>query len=187
MEISQACYMILEEISRTIDFAEMDKTAELVSSIMKAGRVFVAGAGRSGLMMRSFAMRLMQIGVETYVVGETTTPDIRKGDLLMIGSGSGVTGGPINYAHIAKHAGIRVVAITSAKESPLTELAELIIRLPAPTPKVHETKPPPPSVQPLGSLFEQMLLVYLDAVIILLMKEMSVAAETLVKKHATLE
>jgi 6-phospho-3-hexuloisomerase len=187
MEINQACYMILEELSRTIDSAEVDRTPELVSAIAKAARVFVAGAGRSGLMMRSFAMRLMQIGVEAYVVGETTTPDIQKADLLIIGSGSGATGGPVSYAHIAKHAGIRVVAITSARESPLMELADITVRLPAPTPKVHEAKGPPPSVQPLGSLYEQTLLIYLDALIILLMKEMNVAVETLLRRHTTLE
>ena len=187
MEVNQACYVIIEELSRTIDSAEMTRTPEAVSAITQAARVFVAGAGRSGLMMRSFAMRLMQIGVEAYVVGETTTPDIHKGDLLMIGSGSGSTGGPVSYANIAKHAGIRVVAITAARESPLTELADLIIRLPAPTPKVHEANAPPPSVQPLGTLFEQTLLIYLDALIILLMKEMNVAVETLLRRHTTLE
>ncbi|HUW56950.1 MAG TPA: 6-phospho-3-hexuloisomerase [Planctomycetota bacterium] len=187
MEISHACYRILEELSQTIDSAEMEKTPELLEAITTSPRVFVAGAGRSGLMVRSFAQRLMQLGIDTYVVGETTTPEIRKGDLIIIGSGSGTTGGPVSYARIAKHAGARVAAVTAAGESPLRELTDILIRLPAPTPKVHEAKAPPPSVQPLGSLFEQTMLVYLDALIIMLMEKMDVAEDTLLQRHTRLE
>ena len=187
MAIAQSCYRILEEISRTIDSGDMTATPELLDAIGKVKRVFVAGAGRSGLMMRSFAMRLMQIGVETYVVGETTTPRIEQGDLLVVGSGSGQTGGPVNFANIAKHAGARVAAITAAAQSPLRELAEIVVTLPAPTPKGANSHDLPHSVQPLGSLFEQMLLIYVDALIIMLMERMGVDAETLLARHTRLE
>lgn len=187
MEISQACYRVLEEVSRTIDSADLAGTNEMLAALQSSPHIFVAGAGRSGLMMRSFAMRLMQIGVDAYVVGETTTPDIRKGDLLMIGSGSGSTGGPVSYAHIARHAGARVGVVTAATEAPLNTLGDIVVRLPAPTPKVHENHSPPPSVQPLGSLFEQTLLVYLDALIIMLMQQMGVDEERLKQRHARLE
>ena len=187
MEISQACYRILEELSRTIDSAEMEKTHELLEAITTCPRVFLAGAGRSGLMVRSFAQRLMQLGIDTYVVGETTTPEIHEGDLIIIGSGSGTTGGPAGHARIAKHAGARVAAVTAAVESPLSQIAHIRIRLPAPTPKVHEPKGPPPSVQPLGSLFEQTMLVYFDALIIMLMEQMDVEEDTLLQRHTRLE
>jgi len=187
MAIAQSCYRILEEISRTIDSADMTATPELLDVIGKAKRVFVTGAGRSGLMMRSFAMRLMQIGVDTYVVGETTTPQIERGDVLVVGSGSGQTGGPVSFANIARHAGGRVVAITAAAKSPLRELAEIVVTLPAPTPKSSNNHDVPPSVQPLGSLFEQMLLIYVDALIIMLMETMGVDADTLMSRHTRLE
>ena len=187
MEIGQACYMILEEISRTIDFAELDNTTALLDAIKGAKRVFVAGAGRSGMMMRSFAMRLMQVGIDTYVVGETTTPKILDTDILIVGSGSGRTGGPLSYAQIARNAGVRIFAITVAKSSPLNEVADVVLRLPAPTPKLHEHQNLKPSVQPLGSLFEQTLLVYLYALIIILMKDLGVEDDVLYNRHATLE
>ena len=187
MEIPQACYRILEEVSGVIDRADLSKTPELMKAITSAKRVFVAGAGRSGLMMRAFAMRLMQIGIDTYVVGESTTPDVRKDDLLIIGSGSGRTGGPVSYAQIARHSGVPLAAITAANESPINEMATLIVRLPAPTPKLHEVQNLPPSVQPMGSLFEQSLLVYLDALIILLMIELNVPESVLYGRHTQLE
>jgi len=119
MEMSQACYRILEEISRTIDLGELEKTEELLEALTQAKRVFVAGAGRSGLMVRSFAQRLMQIGIDTYVVGETTTPEIHDGDLILIGSGSGRTGGPVSYARIGLPASRRSFnSLTSSSDSP---------------------------------------------------------------------
>jgi 6-phospho-3-hexuloisomerase len=158
-----------------------------MKAIVAAKRVFVAGAGRSGLMMRAFAMRLMQIGIDTYVVGESTTPDVRKDDLLIIGSGSGRTGGPVSYAQIARHSGVPLAVITAANESPINDIATLIVKLPAPTPKLHEAQKLPPSVQPMGSLFEQTLLVYLDALIILLMIELNVPESVLYGRHTQLE
>ena len=56
---------------------------------MKPKRIIVCGTGRSGLMLKSFAMRLMQIGYISYVVGETITPAIKEGDLLIVASASG--------------------------------------------------------------------------------------------------
>jgi 6-phospho-3-hexuloisomerase len=138
-------------------------------------------------MMRAFAMRLMQLGIDTYVVGESTTPDVHKDDLLIIGSGSGRTGGPVSYAQIARNAGVPVAAVTAAKESPINQLAGIVIHLPAPTPKMHEGQKLPASVQPMGSLFEQSLLVYLDAVIILLMIELNVPESVLKGRHTQLE
>ena len=49
------------------------------------------GAGRSGLVAKAFAMRLMHLGFTAYVVGETITPAMRPKDLLVIFSGSGRT------------------------------------------------------------------------------------------------
>jgi len=187
MEIHQAVYRILDEIAHTFEFGEFENTEELLKAIRSAKRVFVAGAGRSGLMMRSFAMRLMQVGIDTYVVGETTTPKILDTDLLIVGSGSGRTGGPLGYAQIARSSGVRIFAITVAHESPLNEIADVIIRLPAPTPKLHEEQPKFDSAQPLGSLFEQTLLVYLDALIIMLMELMDVDEDTLLGRHTTLQ
>ena len=64
---------------------------KLADAILAAETIFVAGAGRSGLAMKSFAMRLMHMGFDTYVVGETVTPSITDKAVLLIGSGSGST------------------------------------------------------------------------------------------------
>lgn len=60
----------------------MEKFAD---AILKADRIFVAGAGRSGFVARAFANRLMHMGLTVFFVGEPTTPAIKAGDLLVIG------------------------------------------------------------------------------------------------------
>ena len=63
-----------EEISRRIEEISDDDINSFTSAILTADRIYVAGAGRSGLIARAFAMRLMHIGLESFVVGETVTP-----------------------------------------------------------------------------------------------------------------
>lgn len=76
----------LKEIIKDVKDIELKA---LMKEINAAKRIFVGGAGRSLLSMKSFAMRLMQTGHETYLVGEVCTPSIQTGDLLIVGSGSG--------------------------------------------------------------------------------------------------
>ncbi len=187
MEALEACHKTLEEIRRTIDAADVSRSGELLEAIREAERVFVGGAGRSGLMARSFAQRLMQTGAETHVAGETTTPDIHKGDLLLVVSGSGQTGGPLSYAQIARRVGAHVAAVTAAAASPLAKVAHIVIILPAPTPKAPETESFPKSIQPMGTLFEQSALVYLDALIVILMQERGIAEAEMLKRLSRLE
>src|ERR1051325_2265476 len=89
-----------------------------------ADRVFVHGAGRSGLALRMTAMRLMHLGLDAHVVGEVTTPAIRQGDVLLVASGSGTTGGIVQAARTAADVGARVLAVSTTDESPLSEVAD---------------------------------------------------------------
>ncbi|RKY30951.1 MAG: 6-phospho-3-hexuloisomerase, partial [Candidatus Omnitrophota bacterium] len=80
---------VISEIKEVLkDFGE-DEFEKLYSLIKKSERVFVCGAGRSGLIGRCFAMRLRHLGKESYVVGETICPPIKEKDLLIIISYSG--------------------------------------------------------------------------------------------------
>ena len=76
------------------DVKELQRSVEQIAEalaviILQSNKVLVAGAGRSSLMGRVFAMSLMHTGINAYVVGETVTPGIDKGDVLISGTGSG--------------------------------------------------------------------------------------------------
>merc|ERR1712093_748806 len=53
-------------------------------------------------MAKSFAMRMMHMGFDAYVIGETVTPTFEKDDILIIGSGSGETKSLVMIAEKAK-------------------------------------------------------------------------------------
>ena len=84
------------EIADTAAKIDEPQVADLARHLCRHTRVFVAGAGRSGLVLRMFAMRLMHFGPTVHVAGDTTTPAISSGDLLLVASGSGTTSGVVN-------------------------------------------------------------------------------------------
>ncbi len=186
MDFQQAYRTILDELNDALSKVDPERVLKLIEAIESAKRIFVVGAGRSGLMVRTFAMRLMQMGLESYVAGETTTPPISAGDLLIVGSASGETGGPVSVARIAKSPKGKLVAITVCAASTLGKLADLVVTIPAPTPKARRSQPAT-SVQPMGSLFEQSLLALLDASILILMEKRRLTSDQMFQKHAVLE
>ena len=68
---------------------------------------------------------MMHMGIDAYVVGETVTANLEKGDLLIIGSGSGETKTLVAIAEKAKSLGGTVAAITISPESTIGELADM--------------------------------------------------------------
>jgi 6-phospho-3-hexuloisomerase len=171
-----AIYRELSDIAAALPRGEADA---LAAAVRDAKRVFVSGMGRSGLMVRAFAMRLMQLGITVYVVGDTTTPSITRGDLLIVGSRYGRSGSLSHYADIARREGARVAVVTMLPTSPLAASADIVATIP-----VAEGGP---SRQPLGTLFEQSLLVYLDAVSLLLKRLLHKTERAMRKRHTNLE
>ncbi|MCY7471781.1 6-phospho-3-hexuloisomerase [Bacillus safensis] len=185
MKTSDYVKVILNELSEHLSAIQDEQAEHLVTSILSAQKVFVAGAGRSGLMGKSFAMRLTHIGVKAYVIGETNTPSFTEEDLLIVGSGSGRTESLLVLAKKAKAIGGKVAAFTLSAESPLADLSDEVMLLSG-APKDqqdgnHHT------IQPMGSLFEQSLLLIYDAVILRLMEIKELDTHTMYGHHANLE
>jgi hexulose-6-phosphate isomerase (EC 5.-.-.-) len=117
--------------SRLINASQVDRMAEvLVDLYHRKGKVLVMGAGRSGLVGKAFAMRLLHLGFNSYVLGETIVPSISRGDVAVAISGSGRTGLIVEAADAAKKVGAYVIAITTYPESPLGQLADLVVMVP---------------------------------------------------------
>lgn len=176
--------LVLREIADTAARISPDRLRQAVSMLENADRVFVAGAGRSGLVLRMAAMRLMHLGLVVHVAGDTTTPAIRKGDLLLVASGSGSTSGIVKAAETAAKAGARIVAFTANPGSALAGLADAVVLLPARQKTDHGSGV---SRQYSGSLFEQVLFVATEAVFQTLWDNADVPAEQLWLRHANLE
>jgi 6-phospho-3-hexuloisomerase len=158
--------------------------AAFAALIAEAPRIFVLGAGRSGLALRMTAMRLMHLGLDVHVVGEVTAPAIVEGDLLLTASGSGTTGGIVRAAQTSVSLGARVAAITVDPESPLAKLADVTIVVPA-AGKLDRSGSA--SAQYAGSLFEQSVVLIGDALFDTLWQRSGKSADELWPRHANIE
>lgn len=177
--------IILSEIHSVLEKISERSYERFFSSILSARNIFVTGQGRSGLVSRTFAMRLTHIGLNAYCVGDATTPNIDKGDLLVACSSSGSTHITCYIAELAKKSLATVVAITSQKNSQLTEFADIIVELPVQEIRTHNKING--SIQFRSTLFEQACLVYLDGVIHLLVTELRSSEKEMNKRHSNLE
>ncbi|MCI4329688.1 MAG: hypothetical protein L3J80_02320, partial [Thermoplasmata archaeon] len=71
---SRAQSYIGRRVSEALDRLDPATVDRAVAILAKAPATFVYGAGRSGIVARAFAMRLVQIGLTAYVIGESVTP-----------------------------------------------------------------------------------------------------------------
>jgi 6-phospho-3-hexuloisomerase len=176
--------LVRDEIAETAAQIDQKQLAGLAAQIGLADRIFVAGAGRSGLVLRMAAMRLMHLGLTVHVAGDTTTPAISPGDLLLVASGSGTTSGVVKAAETAARAGACVAAFTTNQGSPLAGLSDALVIIPAAQKTDHGSSL---SRQYSGSLFEQVLFLATESVFQTLWDNADEPAEQLWLRHANLE
>lgn len=176
--------LILAENYRIAANVDFNQLARAIPYLLRAKRIFVTGAGRTGLALRAAAMRMMHFGFTVYVAGETTTPAIKKGDLLIAASGSGSTATIVKAAEKAATVNAEVIVFSTTTNSPLARLANLIILIPAAQKQDHGKTI---SAQYAGSLFEQSLLLLTDAIFQTMQAAENTPAEELWERHANLE
>ena len=170
---------ILDELIDVLAHVDRAGMERLLDAMRAGKRVFVAGIGRSGLMARGLAMRLMHLDFEVYVVGETTTPSIAKGDLLVCCSRYGKSRTLHTYVEKAHEVGAKAALITMTAKSPLAKRVDHVFVIPVEA----EGK----SRQPLGTIFEQSLLLYCDALVLLAMERLGVSEKEMARRHTQLE
>lgn len=154
--------LIIKELTTALGAVADEQVSALAQTIVESDQVFVTGVGRVLLMLQAFVKRLNHLGIKAYYVGEINEPALKNGDLLIVGSGSGASIVPVAIAKKAKSLGAKVVHIGSNKHGPVAEYTDLMVRIPCQT-KLNlpdEIK----SNQAMSSLFEQALLLLLDAV-----------------------
>ncbi len=186
--------LIAEHIKKVASKLDTSSVTSLVNDILSSRRIFLMGAGRSGLAAKAFAMRLMHMGFNVYVVGETTTPAVATDDLVIAVSGSGETPSITSLGAIAKKIGSKLAVITSNRDSTLGKISDIIVIVPGRTKEdtnyedYHERRMVGyPQLAPLGTIFEISALVFLDAVISELMVRTGASEAELKKRHTVFE
>jgi 6-phospho-3-hexuloisomerase len=185
--VTASVAIIMGELEATADAVAKQRADDLgavAEALAGARRIFVLGAGRSGLALQMTAMRLMHLGLTVHVVGEVTAPAIGPGDVLLTASGSGTTTSIVRGADAAVTAGAHVAVITTAEGSPLAALATAVVIVPA-AGKLDRSATV--SAQYAGSLFEQTVMLLGDALFHSLWLRSEQSADELWPRHSNFE
>jgi 6-phospho-3-hexuloisomerase len=196
--LHEAANEILKGIQETIDNLNPQHIDVLIANLMEAReqgkKVVLVGAGRSGLVGKAFAMRLMHLGFNVYVMGETITPSVGEGDLVIVVSGSGTTNLPVTVAEMSKMLGAKVLAITSHPDSPLGKISDHVALvlgrgLDALEEDYYSRQllGEHESLAPMGTMFEDTCMVLFDSVVAELMAILEVSEEEMKERHADIE
>ena len=194
----QAYEELIKSISAALRGLNGKEVEHLLKSLLdtrvQGKKVLVVGAGRSGLVGKAFAMRLMHLGFQVYVLGETINPNVGEGDLVIVISGSGKTTVPLAAAQMAKRLNAKVVAVTSQERSPLAQTADLVVDIPgrediAAEDEYHirQLKGQHESLAPMGTMFEDTTMIFLDSIIAELMNRLGLSVDAMRERHATIE
>lgn len=162
-----------------------EDTQALTQAILDASRLFCYGVGREGLVMRSFCMRLMHLGLDAHVVGDMTAPPIGEKDLLLISAGPGFFHTVSALVDVAKANQAKVALMTANLDSPLRPRADVVVHIPGQT--MAENVAAEASIQPMGSLYEQAMWLYFDYVVLKLAERTGQSFDDLAQRHTNLE
>jgi len=196
--VVRAMKEIVSFIEKSVEMLKPEQVDKMIETLVdvyyRKAKILVMGAGRSGLVGRAFGMRLMHLGFNVYVLGDTIVPSIGREDVVIAISGSGRTQLIVTAAETARKVGATVIAITSYPTSPLGRIANIVIEIPGRTKLAAETdyfarqilgihEP----LAPLGTLFEDTTLVFLDGIVVELMHKLNKSEEELRARHANIE
>jgi 6-phospho 3-hexuloisomerase len=175
---SRAQSYIGRRVSEAIDRLDPATVDRAVAMLAKAPATFVYGAGRSGIIGRAFAMRLVQAGLTAFVIGESVTPIVRRGDAVFILSGAGESQSSTQTANIVRREGAELIVLTGRGTSKLAHAATLLITLDFPEDAERQ------ALAPLGTLFESASLRLTDALVAELMRVRHETEESMRRRHA---
>ena len=168
-----------EEVLRRINISEIDR---LIEELDKAKTVQLYAMGRMGLSMRGFAMRLKHMGYEAYIVYDTITPCIGKGDLLI--DLCGVTNVEMNIVKLSKEAGATICVMSAHPENEIGQLADFTVRVPG---QIFGGDEEVQSIQPMSTLLEQSMFLLTDIITMMIIERRSIDIDEMHKRHTNLE
>lgn len=172
---------IVNKIAGVLSATDNSYSTRLTRLLDSSRRVFVAGAGRSGMVAKFFAMRLMHGGYNTYVVGEVVTPSIQRGDLLIVISGSGETETMIAYVKRAKEMGANIALISTRNSSTIGDMSNIVFQIGNPEKYAKVIG------MPMGTTFELSTLMFLESTVSHIIHAKGIPEEQMRTRHANLE
>lgn len=176
---------VIDELRDTLNRVDLDALERLSKDILSAEKVFFIGVGRVAMSLQGICKRFSHLGVDTHFVGDICEPAITDKDLLIVGSGSGMSLFPVAIARKAKQFNAKVVHIGSNPHGDMEPIADYMVRIPVRTRLYLDDEIE--SCQPMTSLFEQSLLLVGDILAKMVLEDRNIDLKGLWQYHANLE
>lgn len=169
---------LFRAIRGTISDETITSARKIVEEVSENRKTFIYGVGRSGLVGKAFAIRLVQMGLPVFFVGETITPITEKGDLTIVISNTGETMSAVQTANIVRRIGAYVISITGRAHSKLAHASNHVITIDLSTAAEYRR------IAPLGTLFEDAVLLLFDSLVPELMEKFGQTEASMRARHA---
>lgn len=160
----------LNEVTESLARTDPRQFPDFLEALTKRRSVLLTGEGYCAGVVRVFAHGLSRLGIDARVVGESTTPGVKLGDLLVVVTEGGDSGVMAQRVTGARGQGASVAVVTGEARSRLLTEAQMIILLPGPTrtPFSSQTTTDGQSL-----VFAEAAMLYLDAVVKALAEQIS--------------
>ncbi len=175
---TEAVAFLLENLGKVLSVDRSHEIKQTVDTVVSSKHFFVYGVGRSGLAARAFAMRLVQLGIDCYFIGETITPVVQEGDGVLIVSNTGATMSAVQVANIARRVGAKVITVTGVRGSKLSHASNIVLLLQS-NGGADQAR-----LAPLGTTFEDACLILLDGIVAEVMERLAQTEGDMRARHA---
>lgn len=184
------CKLVVENQKEAIvEFTEIIKTASNKRTSKNAKTtIFLVGAGRSGFVAKAFAMRLMHLGYYVYVIGETITPWINDGDIIITVSKSGKSNSITEIIGDSELDNVKFLSICGSEDCELAGISDakiIIESLPQKCIDLEDDLGPLELIL-MGCAFEISAFIILDALVCELMQNLNLREKDLKDYHDVL-
>jgi 6-phospho-3-hexuloisomerase len=176
---------LIDELRDVFMTISEPNVATMIDRLASAKKVFTYGVGREGLVLRSFCMRLYHMGLDAHVVGDMTTPHLDAGDLLVTSSGPGYFSTVAALMGVTRRSGGTVLIITANPQAELPRQADDVVVIPGQTMAGGTSERA--SIQPMGSLYEQVMWLLCDYVVLRLAERLRLTFADMSHRHTNLE
>lgn len=178
---------IVEEHRKVFELLNMAELRQAMDAIAAADQIFVYGAGREGISLRAFAMRLAHLGKTVHWLFDDTAVGIRKGDLYITSEGSGEIGSFDYYLKKVKAAGGHILSFTGNPDGRhLLAYVDYVVFIRSTAYLANRTDVVP-TIQMMGNQYEQHLYMLCDVIIMLLVEELGLSFSDLEARHRNVE
>lgn len=182
MQTKNIVETLSKEVTNVLNHVDGNSLDHVSNMILKTKNIFIQGNGRSGLVGKMIAMRLMHSGYSVHVVGETTTPNFTEEDLLIVLSGSGTGSTLDKMISKVRDIGGKTALVTATDDENITNKFDASIFINAST--KHNNID---TIQPLGNQFDQAMHLILDALVVSLNIKTKQSNDELKTRHFNLE